>query len=115
MTDTETFQQWANKGHWSNWERKPERAELLRHLVMSHCHKLPTADGIGTTLLVESMLPGLDAVGRVYVTGGLAFLRKHEMIEGFYKRGGKNPRSFGNQSVHWVNPAFSDGLDWLSK
>lgn len=109
MNDTKTFQEWANKGHWSNWERKPERTESLRQLVWRECGLLSASDRIGTIKLVEAMLPGLDARGRIYVTGGLAYLRKHDLATNCFERGGKNPHTFGNESVKWKNPNYIDG------
>lgn len=102
--ETEKFQAWAGKGHWSNWVRKPERATDLKFLVWQELAELHHTERIGTTNLVNRILPGLDDVGRAYVTIGLNHLRKEGELDGCFIRGAKNPRTFGHKSLLWLNP-----------
>lgn len=104
--DTAKFQAWANKGHWTNWVRKPERAEDLKHLVVNELSRMDRADRLGTTALVDRILPGLDDIGRAYVTVGLNHLRKEGKLDRCFIRGVKNPRTFGHKSLIWLNPTF---------
>lgn len=106
-SDTAKFQAWAAKGHWTNWVRKPERASDLKHLVQSELGELHPTERIGTTNLVDCILPGLDDIGRAYVTVGLNHLRKTGELEGCFIRGLKNPRTFGHKSLIWLNPNYN--------
>ncbi len=104
MTDTEKFQAWADRGHWTNWERRPAQTLDLCHLVEMECMGLGEHEKLGTTQLVDRILPGLDDIGRAYITTGLNYLRKHGELSDCYVRGGKNPRTFGHRSILWVSP-----------
>ena len=103
-SDTAKFQAWANKGHWTNWTRKPERAADLEHLVWNELTRINTKERISTTNLVDRILPGLDDIGRDYVAVGLNHLRKNGKLARCYSRGAKNPRTFGHKSFIWHNP-----------
>jgi len=103
-SETAKFQAWAAKGHWTNWVRKPERAEDLKHLVINELSRLVYTERIGTTNLVDRILPGLDDIGRAYVTVGLNHLRKEGKLNRCYSRGVKNPRTFGHRSLIWHSP-----------
>lgn len=105
MTNTEKFQTWARHGHWSNWERKPDRTEDLRQLIVSTLCE--AAVPLSTTQLVDAILPGIDYVGRIYVSGGIQYLRKHGKLNGFWSRGKPNGRTFGHASIIWgiIEPA----------
>lgn len=105
--ETNKFQAWANKGHWTNWTRKPERAADLKFMVWAELTRLHHTERIGTTNLVDRILPGLDDVGRNYVTMGLAHLRKVGELDGCFIRGVKNPRTFGHKSLIWLNPNYN--------
>lgn len=112
--DTDKFQAWAAKGHWTNWERRPAQTEDLRHLVVCALRRLKEGEQMGTTQLVDQVLPGLDDIGRAYITVGFNYLRKHNLLDGCFIRGAKNPRTFGNPSIIWMNPDFySDGTEGL--
>lgn len=109
----EIFQDWATKAHWSSWDRKPERAELLHHLVTKRLERMEPGYNIGTTSLCDDVLPGLDDVARTYFTQGLAYLRKHGKLDGYFYRGKGNGRTFGNEALFWQNPE-SDTLRHLA-
>lgn len=104
MNDTEKFEAWAAKGHWTNWERRPHQTEDLRQLIVQECRNLGAGEQLSTTQLVTRILPGLSDRARAYITVGLNYLRKQGELVDCYIRGGKNPRTFGHQSIIWVSP-----------
>lgn len=111
--DTEKFQAWANKGHWSNWERRPSQTEDLRFLVTKALERMGIDEQIGSSQLVDRILPDLNDIGRTYITVGLNHLRKKGLLDGCFIRGPKNPRTFGNPSIIWVNPLRATGTEGL--
>lgn len=100
-----TFQDWANHGHWSNWQRFPERSEFLLRLVTDHLDRQEPDYVIGTTSLCDAILPVLDDIARDYFSGGLTYLRKHGKLDGYFHRSEKqNGRTFGHKTLLWKNP-----------
>ncbi len=105
MIGTDTLELWASKGHFTDWERKIERSTGLRAEIVFACQGIPAGEAWTTTALIASIHPKASKKAKDYWCNGAQYMRRHNLIPGFWRFGPPNKGTFGRPSVLWINPS----------
>lgn len=111
MIGTDTLEVWATKGHFTDWERKIERAHGIRAEIVYACQQIPAGETWTTTDLVKYLHPDASQKARDYWCNGSQYMRKHGHLAGVWRYGKPNARTFGKPAVHWINPSAPPPLE----
>ena len=103
MNDAD-FQRWADKGHFTDWTRKPGRIGLVRERAIMFCRLIPPTGSWSSSDLNHAMFEGINPHARNYLASALQFLRRKKLVDGCWRYGPANAKTFGRPSIRWINP-----------